>query len=848
MAEFRIVVVVDPSGAKRGTRDVERQLGRVGDAADRTRRLIARVFAFVGVGFLIRKIIELADVFVTVQNRIKVVTDSMAELALVTSEVLDIANRSRTAVESTAAVFTRVTLAARDLGVSMREVLEFTETLNKAVILSGARTQEASAGMIQLAQAMASGTLRGDELRSVLEQLPVVADIIAKQLGVTRGELRALGAAGRINAFDILEAFKAARVEIAERFAKTIPTISQSFTVLTNRVIAYVGAIDKASGASRALSGALLSLSDNLDTVARLAAAAGIVLGVQLARVGIGATIKAVKALTLAIAANPLGALLVGVTAVIALLTTFSDKINIGEGRLASLRDLGQAVFEKLAEGINIVVNFFRENFGFIADIGRAVFGDVEFSIVGLVRAAARGVDNIVGFFVGAKRAIVVVWDAIPAIFEGIFVKVFNALARRFQQFLNFLIRGINRLASSLGAPLIKELGSFEIKAAQKAGDIGAKVDRAFASGFEDSGAASAALDRVLDRADEIARDRLARQEADAAALEAARKALELSGESRLPPGGDQKGRKRITFQQILDDLRKEAELLQLTNREREIQEGLLTAEDQLKRKLSATERDLLENQLRRNQALRDERELLDEIRGPQEEFERRLEALNRLMAKGAITGQEYADKLREIRLASLELARDLGSGLERGLLRIAEQFGNVAELAESTLVNAFRSMEDALVEFVTTGKTDFKSLVDSILADITRLAIRAAIIAPLANFFGGGFGGGGGGLGGLFSAFLSNFGIPGLAHGGALEVGGRGGTDRNLLSINNRPVARVSKGERVTVTPQGGGGGRPLIVNFNISTPDADSFARSQGQLLTRTQSVLSRAARRNT
>lgn len=62
-------------------------------------------------------------------------------------------------------------------------------------------------------------------------------------------------------------------------------------------------------------------------------------------------------------------------------------------------------------------------------------------------------------------------------------------------------------------------------------------------------------------------------------------------------------------------------------------------------------------------------------------------------------------------------------------------------------LVGAFQSAEDAVGEFVKTGKFDFKSLVTSILADLAKLVIRKSVLGPLANLLSGALGKVGGGI-----------------------------------------------------------------------------------------------------
>ena len=81
------------------------------------------------------------------------------------------------------------------------------------------------------------------------------------------------------------------------------------------------------------------------------------------------------------------------------------------------------------------------------------------------------------------------------------------------------------------------------------------------------------------------------------------------------------------------------------------------------------------------------------------------------------------------------------------------------------------------------------------------------------------------------------------------MTLGGFGGVDRNLLSLNGAPIARVSKGEELNVTPSGGSSNdRPIVVQMNINgVRDADSFNRNRDQILARTQAELNRANRRN-
>ena len=87
---------------------------------------------------------------------------------------------------------------------------------------------------MQFGQAMVSGELRGEELNSVMKQTPGLADAIAKGLGITTAELKAMGKAGP----KVIEALKKAKDSVDSDFEKRVITVSQAFTNLdTHRVL-----------------------------------------------------------------------------------------------------------------------------------------------------------------------------------------------------------------------------------------------------------------------------------------------------------------------------------------------------------------------------------------------------------------------------------------------------------------------------------------------------------------------------------------------------------------------------------------------------------------------------------
>ena len=120
---------------------------------------------------------------------------------------------------------------------SNRELVAFAEQLNKQFALSGTGAQGIQAAMLQLTQAMSSGVLRGEELNSVLEQAPTIAQTIARHMGVTVGEMRELASQGRITSQVVKEALLGAAAETDAAFERVPLTFSQAWTMAGNAAV-----------------------------------------------------------------------------------------------------------------------------------------------------------------------------------------------------------------------------------------------------------------------------------------------------------------------------------------------------------------------------------------------------------------------------------------------------------------------------------------------------------------------------------------------------------------------------------------------------------------------------------
>jgi len=152
-------------------------------------------------------------------------------------------------------------------------VARVTETISKSLAVSGASAATAAGALTQLGQAFASGTLRGEELNSVLEGAPALAQTLARGLNVTVGELRALGAEGKLTAEQVVGAILSQSDAMDEAFGKLAPNISGALTTVGNSFTQLIGKMDETSGASSDTASAIMEVADILSDPSTIEAA-----------------------------------------------------------------------------------------------------------------------------------------------------------------------------------------------------------------------------------------------------------------------------------------------------------------------------------------------------------------------------------------------------------------------------------------------------------------------------------------------------------------------------------------------------------------------------------------------
>jgi tape measure domain-containing protein len=249
-------------------RNMSNELNLVGRTLkDLQGTLMASFASVLTIGTAISKM----DAYTGLQNRLKLVTASQTELNQALKDTFSIAQATGQAWDSTAQVYQRFADNAKRLGITLQQTAELTDTVAKAIAISGGSAASAEAALVQFGQALASGVLRGEEFNSISEQAPGLLKAIATGLGVNIGQLRAMAAEGQLTAEVVIKSLGKAKGSVNDLFGKTDFTIANSFTMLNNAVIQFVGEAGKGSGAAQVLSGSIKGLADNLDVLTNVA-------------------------------------------------------------------------------------------------------------------------------------------------------------------------------------------------------------------------------------------------------------------------------------------------------------------------------------------------------------------------------------------------------------------------------------------------------------------------------------------------------------------------------------------------------------------------------------------------
>ena len=220
-----------------------------------------------------------ADGYTEIQNKLRLVESASINSARGLESVFDISLKTNQSIQATSGVYQRFAQNAEALKISQAQVASLTETVSKAVAMSGASAESAQAALMQFGQALGSGVFRGDEFNSVMEQTPGLAKAIADGLGVTTGELRNMAEEGKLTTDVLIPALERAKSSVDSQFGSRILTISAALENLSTATVKWVGETDNAIGVSRTAAEIINGFSHHLTVAATVMGTFGAAVG-----------------------------------------------------------------------------------------------------------------------------------------------------------------------------------------------------------------------------------------------------------------------------------------------------------------------------------------------------------------------------------------------------------------------------------------------------------------------------------------------------------------------------------------------------------------------------------------
>ena len=315
--------------------------------------------------FSVREIVQAGNVMIGVRNRMQAFTGSVEETSKAMDHMKRIAIESRSDFDAVAMLFTRLSLATEHLGATQLDVAKATQMVANTFIIAGSHAQEANNSARQLAQGLASGTLRGDELRSVMENNTILTKMLAEGLNMTVGELREFGHAGKLTAEVVMPILIQGFEETNELIKEMPMTLGQAGVALRNNFQFMIGDIEELTDGFSGTASIVSKLANNMDVL--------LIPAIALLGSVIFSTLKKIRVLALA---NPLMGFITGVSAALIAAYVFRDEISLIIQRMnarflrfgAQLELVFIKAFDKVREKFISFNNFLAEKTRGIAE------------------------------------------------------------------------------------------------------------------------------------------------------------------------------------------------------------------------------------------------------------------------------------------------------------------------------------------------------------------------------------------------------------------------------------------------------------------------------------------------
>lgn len=245
MSKIKTQLVIEGrNNSRHAFNQVNSDLEGINQKLNKAGKALVAAFSVSMLSGAVRSISATADAYNLMNARLDLATESQAEFNTAQLELQRIAKATQSPIESLITLYTRISRPLKEAGRSQQDILKVTEAVSTSFRISGASATEAENGVIQFAQALGAGALRGDEFNSVAEQAPRLMRALAESLGVPVGALKEMAAAGELTASVVSGALIQQLGKLRQE-AETLPdTVGGAMVDLTDKVNKAIGQSD----------------------------------------------------------------------------------------------------------------------------------------------------------------------------------------------------------------------------------------------------------------------------------------------------------------------------------------------------------------------------------------------------------------------------------------------------------------------------------------------------------------------------------------------------------------------------------------------------------------------------
>lgn len=610
-----IKIVVDAPGVKSALDGISKSMGNL----NKNTKSIADSFGFLKNAFTgyfsalgVREIVRMSDEMQNLGNRLKIVSREGENTQDIMQSMLGVANETKQSLSSVAEVYTRLGSSLKSANASSESLLALTKSLINSFVISGSTGTETTATIIQLSQAFASGTLRGQELRSVLLQNAELAKLLRERFGA---DLAKKAEAGLISVTEVLKLLRDNMTRINTTAKAMTPTFEQTVTRAFNKAQLALSRLNTEFKLAEKFAAGMEALSDTVFTLARAMA--------DLAAVIAGSDFFKALAISVGVVVAsffPLQAVLAGV-----LVLAIKTSDSMGE-LIDKFRNLG-------AWAVQLNIWFLELSHTIDKEVARALF-KVGLGTDEMVRDLAAQIDEI--------NRLVSIADNLGTTKYAPSPLDPNKKKNNEKKAIDDLIAAYNKVFQ-------------QMEKAKKSKEELAELNAEFLMGTM----------TVRDYGAEL---------------------ISLQAERLKKDFKDGK----LNLLQFNDAMEKTV----IGELNLQFREGTITVE-----KYNAAITNL------------------------------QIENLNKKFEAGTVSLVEYSNELTKIS-QKFEPTSALVAGTNSYIQSVGTMSSNIADGIKRT----FGALEDALFDFVKTGKFNFADFTQSVLDDLTRIIIRASIIRPIAE------------------------------------------------------------------------------------------------------------------